>query len=383
MNKIITIALLNLKLWLKSPNAIISAIIPPLGMVLLLAILSISVTKQPVALVVEDQGPYASKMEKIISADQEAYMLKITNLANAQHLLENQEVAAIIVIPYTFDANLQQNTKASIILNINNIDIDFSDDIRRSIDRSIAEFNAPQLGQLGEINGSPSSISNLPNLPNPYLINIDEYNLRKTNVDFIHYQLIPAFILLILSLGLVGTALLCANDIEIKISKYIITSPTTDWELIIGRLLGGFLITTIIVLPVFIVTYLAGMISIPSITHIPSLIILLLVTILCANGLGAIIGTTIKGAHNISLVCVILSTYLFFLGGGFTTIAFLPNWIQAISSINPMRYSIDGLRQILFYPNLSGVNFDIFIVFLTALISVILGALFMRRSLEE
>ena len=45
---------------------------------------------------------------------------------------------------------------------------------------------------------------------------------------------------------------------------------------------------------------------------------------------------------------------LFFLGGGFTTIAFLPQWLHNISVFNPIRYSIDGMRQALFYPTLSG-----------------------------
>lgn len=383
MKKIITIAQLNIKLWFQSPNAIVSAILPTVAMTFLLAILSISVTTQPVALIVQGQGPYSAKMEEIIRSDEDAYWLTTTkDWATAQKMLDNQEVSAVIVIPSSFDHDLKYTGRANVQLILNNIDIDFADDIRRSVDRSVAGFDAPLLGCAGEC-ADVSSEVDLSNPPNPYLINIDERDLRQTTVDFLHYQLIPAFILLILSTGMVGVALLCAIDVEKKISRYVVITPASARELILGRLLGGFLITAAVVIPAYVLAYVGGIIPIPAISHIPSLILLFLVTIICACGLGAVIGTIVKGSHNISLVCVILATVLFFLGGGFTTIAFLPNWIQIISSLNPMRYAIDGLRQILFYPNLTNVGFDILIVMIISLVAIIVGTFFMRRSLAR
>lgn len=45
-----------------------------------------------------------------------------------------------------------------------------------------------------------------------------------------------------------------------------------------------------------------------------------------------------------------------------------------------MRYAIDGMRQALFYPTLDGVNHDLLMLGVTALITVVLGALFVRRA---
>jgi ABC-type multidrug transport system permease subunit len=70
----------------------------------------------------------------------------------------------------------------------------------------------------------------------------------------------------------------------------------------------------------------------------------------------------------------VLATYLFFLGGGFTTIAFLPNWLQVVSSFIPTRYAIAGMRQILFYPDLIGVQHDLTVLIGAALGSVIPGS---------
>jgi ABC-2 type transport system permease protein len=376
-----TLAKLDLLLWRRMPIAIVSALIPPLGMTILLIVLSFSVTMQPVALVVESNQPNAREMQKIISSDTDAYILKTVNQPTAQKLLADQEVAAIITIPKDFDQKVLQD-EASVNLKVNNVDIDFSDDIRRAVDRSAAEFDAPQLGLSGELNETGETNNTIPSVEgsiNPYRININENDLRQTNVSFLNYQVIPAFILLILSVGLMGTALLCAKDVEEKTSRNLILAPVSSWELVAGRLLGGLLMSIIIVFPILFISFLIGIIA-PPIDHIPALIALFLATDLCASGLGAALGSLLKGAKLVALASSVIATYLFFLGGGFTTIAFLPDWLQNISDFIPTRYAIDGMRQALFYPDLQGVGKDITVLIATAIFAVFLGSLAVRKS---
>ena len=52
IRRIWTIARLDLLIWIRTPIALVCAIIPPLGMALLLLVLTLSVGQQPVALVV-------------------------------------------------------------------------------------------------------------------------------------------------------------------------------------------------------------------------------------------------------------------------------------------------------------------------------------------
>lgn len=377
---ILNLAKHDLLLWKRMPLAIASALIPPAGMALLLIILSFSVTRQPVALVVESQQPNALYMQKIISSDTEAYLLKTTDMNTANRMLSDQEVAAIITIPQDFDKKVAKD-EASVNLKLNNIDIDFADDIRRAVDRSVAQFDAPQLGVEGEENESaPTGGSHAFVISqNPYRVAVNEQSLRTTNVSFLNYQVIPAFILLILSVGLMGTALLCANDNERKTARSLILAPVPAWTLIAGRLLGGLLISVIIVFPVLFISFLFGIIA-PPVSHIPALLVLFLATGLCAAGLGAALGSLFRGAKIVAMASSVVATYLFFLGGGFTTIAFLPNWLQDLSAIIPTRYAIDGMRQALFYPDLQGVTTDIIVLIGTAIIAILLGSLAVRKS---
>lgn len=96
--------------------------------------------------------------------------------------------------------------------------------------------------------------------------------------------------------------------------------------------------------------------------------------------MGATLGALLRDARTVTMAASTLATYLFFLGGGFTTIAFLPAWLQDISTFVPIRYAIDGMRQALFYPNLDGVSTDLAVLLMTALISIAIGSIAVRRS---
>src|SRR5262249_26991242 len=94
----------------------------------------------------------------------------------------------------------------------------------------------------------------------------------------------------------------------------------------------------------------------------------------------AIIGAIVNGARTIAMASCVLATYLFLLGGGFTTIAFLPDWIRVISSFVPTRYAIDGIRQALFYSTLDGVYLDLLVLFSTSLVCCVVASLSVRRA---
>ena len=366
----------DLLLWRRMPLAVVSALIPPFGMVLLLVVLTFSVGRQPVALVVSSHGKEAMRMAELIKGDEEAYFLTVTDSNRAAKMLKSQEVAAVITIPEDFDQAVAASN-ARLILTLNNVDIDFADDIRRAVDRSTAQFDAPSLG-FEEGGGESANFA----FRNPYLIEIAEEDLRVTNVDFLSYQVLPAFVLLVLSVGLIGTALLCTQDRERGTARYLALAPLSSWALISGRLLGGLAASMIVLVPVLIICSLVGIISPPA-GHWPALAALFAATGLCASGLGAVMGSYLKGSRLVAMASSVVATYLFFLGGGFTTIVFLPEWLQNISALNPIRYSIDGMRQALFYPGLEGLAFDITVLTGTALVTVVLGAAAVRRSWSD
>jgi ABC-type multidrug transport system permease subunit len=293
------------------------------------------------------------------------------------------------------------SAEAVVDVYLNNVDIDLADDIRRSVTRSVAEFDAPQLGLLGELHGPSQGVL----LPNPYRVAVAEHDLRETNVSFLQYQVIPIVVLIVISIGLLGTALLTARDFERGTAKLMVLSPAGRLPLVIGRLLGGTLITLALVAPLvalgflthsipycaeesgappWVTLLLSGpcgwMLPVPPWTHGLALVALLAAVTLTTVGLGTLLGVALRDARVVTMTGLNASAYLFFLGGGFTTVAFLPDWIQIVSRFVPTRYAIDGLRQALFYPDLVGFGRDLLVLAGCALASIVLASFTLARA---
>ncbi len=354
---------LDLAVWRRTPWAIAAALVPPAGMALLVTVLTWSVTKQPVALVVQGRGPEAAVMAHIIEADREAYKLTVTELPKAQRLLQHQQVAAVIVVPATFDADVAAG-RASLDLTLNNVDIDFGDDIRRAVDRSVAEFDAPQLGASLEKTGASQGLV----VPNPYRVDVAEHELRRTTVTYAKYQAVPVLVLLVINVGVLGGALLGARDHERRTMAFLRTAPLAPWQLAAGRLAGTATAVAAVLVPSVLALSAAHVIAPPA-SHWPALAAVLLATTLLAAAIGVLLGAAVRRSSTVALVAITVSTYLFFLGGGFTTIAFLPTWLRDVSRLVPTSYAIDATRQVLFYPGLHGVGTD-----LAALVGFMLAA---------
>jgi ABC-type multidrug transport system permease subunit len=333
----------------------------------------------------------------------DAYLLSEMNAAEAERAIGDERVAAIIAIPENFD-EASAFGNAAVDLYLNNVDIDLADDLRRSVTRSVAEFDAPQLGLLGELHGPSAGVL----LPSPYRVAVAEHDLRETNVSFLQYQVIPILLLIVISVGLLGTALLTARDFDRGTAKVMILSPAGRLPLVLGRLLGGTLITIALVAPLvglgFLTRYVpfcsgdsgarswwrlllsgpcAWKLSIPSWEHAAALAALLFAVTLMTVGSGILLGIALRDERLVTMVGLNGAVYLFFLGGGFTTVAFLPHWIQIASRFVPTSYAIEGLRQALFYPDLTGFGTDLAILAGCAAVSIAVAASMLARALKR
>lgn len=368
----------DLAVWRRSPWAVAAALVPALGMGVLVGTLTLSVTQQPVALVVEGNGQATQLMESIVKSDTDAYILRVVGATTADEMLESQQVAAVIVIPANFDSAIRTDS-ARIDLYLNDIDYDFSDDIRRSVTRSAGEFDAPGLSLFGEIaTGQQHAVV----LPNVYRVAVAEDNLRQTNVGFIQYQTIPIILLLIINVGVLGTALLTARDFERGTARLLLLAPASRTTIVLGRGLGSVLASLALVVPMVALATVVGFVS-PPVGHWPAVVALLLATILMSVGLGLVIGTALRQSRLVTMVGLNVVTCLFFLGGGFATIAFLPNWIQTLSRFVPASYAIGGLRQALFYPDLVGFGTDLIVLSGVAIGSVVVGSIALSLGLTR
>lgn len=371
------IAALDLQMWLRSRWAVAAALLPPLGMAALVGLLTVSVGQQPVALVVEGRGELATRLARLYQADEEAYLLSVLDRPAAERALRAQQVAAVIVIPADFDQRARTGD-ARVVLELNNVNIDVADDIRRATARSVAELDSPQLGLLGELHGPAEGIL----LPSPYRVAIAERDLRDTNVSFLEYQLVPILIMVVIGVGTLSGATLATRDRERGTARLLVLAPPRRGALLAGKLLGALLATAAVLGPLLVAGTAAGVLRPPA-SHWPALLVLLAATSAMASGLGLLIGLAFRRPRVVTMLSLNAAIVLFFLGGGFTTVAFMPDWLQALSLGVPTSYAIEALRQTLFYPDLAGFGRDLAAVCAFAAGAAGLGTLALARSLEH
>ena len=388
-----TLAVHDVGQWRRAPWAIAAALIPPVALALLAYVLTFNLGHQPIALVQEGHGRYSDHIAGIFQAQAgDIYSLVNTDQANATRMLNSQQVAAVVVIPKNFDAAVARCPAlkptqiirdfsyaqsgcpaAQLQVTLNNANHSFAGEIRRALAETVAFFDAPDV--VTPVSETQLDMSDL----NPYRVNVMTALTRASTVDYIHSAVIPCLVLLILSVGVMGTALLCARDIERGTARHLALAPVSPVVLIAGRLLGGVLVSLVVVVPTLAIAALTGMIAPPP-GHWAALGLVFLATAVCAAGLGAVLGATLRGARAVSMAAVVICTYLFFLGGGFTTIQFLPTWLHRMTAFVPTSYAIDGLRQSLFYPGLYGFGMDMRVLLGTAVIAVVVGGAVVRRA---
>src|SRR5437870_1776266 len=155
----------DIRIFLRQPVNIAVTLLPPIGFLLVNALGAVAVGRNPVALVTLDQGVKGQQMEQIIH---NADVFRITDAtpAQAQVLLNNIDVAAIITIPADFTQRVNAHVNTPIDVTVNNLNLDFTNDIRRSVPDAITQFYRAQ--------GNAS----------PVKVTMQETDLRHRDVEF-------------------------------------------------------------------------------------------------------------------------------------------------------------------------------------------------------
>lgn len=349
----------DIKSALTEPAFTIASLLLPLNMTILLSLFVVGGAQAPTAVVMNDTGPYAQLFYQSM-AGAHSFRLQHAGASQAQELMQGGHIVAIVTIPQDFDERIRQNQPVNVRVDINNLNTDFTNDIRRAVPLSITSFYAKAF---------------------PHVVNIvtSERDAYSQDTDYIPYLSVSILVIGLLLGGTLTSSVGAAREWEKETMKELLLSPASRWSMIVGKMLGAFVIglgSVLIVLVVLI--FVVGIWP----AHWGEVIGYSLLSLTIFVAWGTLLGTLLKQRTAVVPLALGISIPLFFLSGAFGPLSFETVPIQIVARIFPVYYAI-VLQQHAFHNfNLSpyGVNVNVLILCAYALLLIVLAAIALRRS---
>lgn len=358
-----TICKKDLRVWLRQPANVAITVLPALALLAISALSAGAVGRSPVALVTLDHGVRGQQMAQIIH---QADLFRVSDAtpAQAQALFQNLDVVAVLTLPATFSQAVEAHAPVHIEVQINNLNTDFTNDIRRAVPDAITQFYRQQGGK------------------SPIKVMLKEQNLRSQDIQLFQYSAMPLLVLLLVVSGLVSSSLAAAGEWETRTIKELLLSPTSSGAIIIGKVLTGFVTTMALGVLVLGVGDVLGWVQPAGIYWLSVLLIVALVA-LFSTGLGVALGALLQRIQPVSSAAIVIALYLFFLTGGTAVLAFDPTWLQTIATFVPLSYGRHALEMAIFYQSSDQLGRDSAVLAGSAVLAVSLGILAMRRGMAD
>ncbi len=338
---------------------VILGVFLPVNFLVLFSLFVLSGGQAPTAVVMNDTGPYAQQFYQSM-AGAHSFRLQKANAGEAENLIQTGHIVAVVTIPANFDTQIKNNQPVTVDVHINNLNTDFTNDIRRAVPLSITSFYAKAF---------PNVVTIVPR-------EVDQY---QQDTDYIPYLTVSILVIALVVGGLLQSGTSAAREWENSTMKELLLSPASRWAVVTGKMLGALvmsLASVVVVLAVLI--FLIGVHPL----HWGAVIGFTLLTLVIFIALGTLLGTLLKQRQAFTGLAFGLAIPLFFLSGAFGPISFNVPILQVVAQIFPVYYAI-VLQQYAFHGfalNTYGVAVNTLILCGYALGLILLAALVLRRS---
>ena len=349
----------DIKITLTERIFTIVSLFLPLNFLILMSLFVLSGGYAPTAVVMNDSGPYARAFYDAMS-QAHSFRLQTASAADAQALINAGKIVAVVTIPADFDRSIQADRPVQVDVQVNNLNTDFTNDIRRAVPLSITSFYAKAF-------------------PNLVTVTPSEHDLYPQDTDYIPYLGVSILVIALMIGALLQSGMGAAREWEHDTMKELLLSPASRWSIALGKMLGALLVSLAAVMIV-----LAVLIFVVGITplHWAEMLGLTLLTMVIFIAAGTVLGTLLKRHQPLLALTFGVSIPLFFLSGAFGPISFTTPAVQVLAQIFPVYYAI-VLQQYAFHGftlNTYGIAGNVLILAGYALALIALAAIILRRS---
>jgi ABC-2 type transport system permease protein len=314
---ILAMSLKDIQSSLTERAFMVTSIIIPINFLLLFLLFAITGGLAPTAVVLEDHGSYAQQFVAAMEHSH-SFILRQTTANEAQNLMQQGKIVSIITVPSDFDIALERGLEVQLPVVVNNLDVDFTNDIRRAVQLAITSFYANAF-------------------PNQVVVRASEVDSHSHDTGYIQYLVVSLMVVSIMLGGLLQAGSNAAREYEKGTIKELILSPASPWAIQLGKILGALVLNSISVAVVIIViVFLIGIWPV----HRDELLGFTLLLILTFVALGSLIGTIVRRRQSVLPLSIGLTIPTFFLSGAFGPAIWGNKVIAFITQFQPVYYGI-------------------------------------------
>lgn len=161
-------------------------------------------------------------------------------------------------------------------------------------------------------------------------------------------------------------------DRQFGFLKETLVAPVPRILIMIGRTLGGATVAVLQGIAVFFIC-LAGGFRVPSLAMLPLAFVFMILTALLFTAVGTALGCLLPDFQGFQLVMNFLVMPIFFLSGALFPLNNVPRALSIVASLDPLSYSVDGLRYALVGGTAFGVIADLEILAVVTALVLFLG----------
>jgi ABC-type transport system involved in multi-copper enzyme maturation permease subunit len=289
-----------------------------------------------------------------------SFRLQPTGARDAEAAIQAGRIVAVVTIPADFDARVRQGQPVRVDVQINNLNTDFTNDIRRAIPLSITSFYAKAF-------------------PNLVTIVPRERDAYPRDTDYVPYLAVSILVVGVMLGGVLQSGVGTAREWENATMKELLLSPARRSAIIAGKMLGALAVgLASLVIIIAAVILLFGVWP----AHWGEVIGFGLLTQVIFVAWGTLLGTLFKNRQPVLALAFGTSIPLFILSGAFGPLSFTTPAVQFVAQLFPVAYAI-ALQQHAFHDfnlNPYGVAGNALVLAGYALALLALAALALRRA---
>lgn len=331
----------------------------PVNVLILMSLFVLGGSAAPTAVVMRDNGPLARQFYTAMS-HAHSFRLQTASAAQAEQLLQAGQIVAVVTIPTDFDARVRANQPVQVGVQINNLNTDYTNDIRRAVPLSITSFYAKAY-------------------PNVVTVAPAEHDFYSQDTDYIPYLAVSILVIGLMIGGLLQSGTASAREWEHETMKELLLSPASRWAIVTGKMLGACVMSLASALVVLLVLiFIIGVYPANWNEVIGFNLLFLLIFI----AFGTLLGTLLKNRMPVTALGFGISIPLFFLSGAFGPISFDTAATQFLAQLFPVYYAI-VLEQHAFHNfrlNTLGLGGNVLILCAYALGLLLLTTWALRRA---